>query len=124
MRKKLAKHVKGVREKKTSRDKERTFYRVSPPGRIRTTNLNYPKEKKIIPKLSSKLFSFCSGKHWAFIGKISSIRGPYWAIRVHGSKYDVGSIAWLRKRGHVAVRAVMPGCDPCTCSIRWVLTSG
>ena len=27
---KLAKHVKGVREKNTSRDKERTFHRVSP----------------------------------------------------------------------------------------------
>jgi len=30
MRKKLAKHVKGVREKKTRRDKERTFHRLSP----------------------------------------------------------------------------------------------
>jgi len=30
MRRKLTKHVKGVREKKTSRDKERTFHRVSP----------------------------------------------------------------------------------------------
>jgi len=30
MRRKLAKHVKGVREKKTSRDKKRTFHRVSP----------------------------------------------------------------------------------------------
>ena len=30
MRRKLAKHVKGVREKKTSRDKERTFHRLSP----------------------------------------------------------------------------------------------
>jgi len=30
MREKIAKHVKGVREKKTSRDKERTFHRVSP----------------------------------------------------------------------------------------------
>jgi len=27
---KLTKHVKGVRKKKTSRDKERTFHRVSP----------------------------------------------------------------------------------------------
>jgi len=70
MRKNLAKHVKGVREKKTSRDKERIFYRVSPSitsilafilcttlfpitrftrnekykrERRRTTNLNYPK---------------------------------------------------------------------------------
>jgi len=30
LEKKLAKHVKGVREKKISRDKERTFHRVSP----------------------------------------------------------------------------------------------
>ena len=30
MRIKLAKYVKGVREKKTSRDKKRTFHRVSP----------------------------------------------------------------------------------------------
>ena len=67
---KLAKHVKGVREKKTMRDKEGTFHRVSPSitstltfiicttlfpitwstrnetykrGRRRTTKLNYPK---------------------------------------------------------------------------------
>ena len=67
---KLAKHVKGVRDKKTRRDKERTFHRLSPfitstlalhpcttlfpitgstrnekskTGRRRTTNLNYPK---------------------------------------------------------------------------------
>jgi len=30
MRRKLAKHEKEVREKKTSRDKERTFHRMSP----------------------------------------------------------------------------------------------
>ena len=75
MRRKLAKHVKGVREKKTSRDKGRTFHRVSPSitstlafhsfttlspitrstrnekykgGRRRTTDLNYPKKKKLL----------------------------------------------------------------------------
>jgi len=31
MRRKLAKHVKGVREKKTSRDKKRTFHKCHPP---------------------------------------------------------------------------------------------
>ena len=70
MRKKLAKHVKRVREKKIKRDKERTFHRFSPSiistlafqpctthfpitrssrnkkykeEEERTTNLNYPK---------------------------------------------------------------------------------
>ena len=74
MTRKLAKHVKRIREKKTSRDKERAFHRVSPSiintltfilyttlfpiirsirnekykrGRSKTTNLNYSKEKKL-----------------------------------------------------------------------------
>ena len=72
---KLTKHVKGVRKKKTRRDKERTFHRLLPSiirtlaftlcttlfpitrstrnekykrGRRRTTNLNYPKKKKLL----------------------------------------------------------------------------
>ena len=75
MREKLAKYVRGVREKKTKRGKERIFHRLSPSitstlafhscntlspiirstrnekykgGRRRTTNLNYLKKKKLL----------------------------------------------------------------------------
>ena len=84
MREKLAKHIKGVREKKTKRGKQRTFHRLSPSitstlafqpsttlspiirstrnrkykgGRRGTTNLNYPKlqHEEENPKNYSKI---------------------------------------------------------------------
>jgi len=45
--------------------------------RSKTTNINYPREKK----LHSRTPSSCSGEYWAFIGKTNGTGGPYGATR-------------------------------------------
>ena len=51
MRKKLAKHVKGVREKKTKRGKERNFHSLSPSI---TSTLTFQPYTNLFPITRSK----------------------------------------------------------------------
>ena len=127
MRKKIAKHVKGVREKKTSTDKERSFHRVSPSitrtlvfifcttlfhitrstrnakykrGK-RTTNLNYPNNyihgEETTLKTFSKLLFLQFCSYWAIYRPKGALGIVYGATRQITTR---GSKLWPRKRGN------------------------
>ena len=139
---KLAKHVKGVREKKTSINKKRTFHRVSHSitstltfilcttlfpitrstwnekykrGRRRTTNLNYPKNYIHGKETTFKLSSqLFSPELWKSQGIYRQKGAPARAYRAVHQISMCGSTVRPRKHGQgcVSTAVLVPRARP------------